>query len=433
MRKLILFTMVLLICGGMLFAGGGRQGSSEATGQTTIRWAFWGNETRIQLTQQAIEEFMRLNPSIKVNIEPTGGTVDMFTRVDTQLAGGAGPDIIQMGTNFPDYVNRNVILELEPLGSSGRGLINTSVIDQSALEAATLNGHLWGISTGANYEAFLVNKTMLEKAGAPLPKMAHTWEEFRAYLMQIKPLLPAGVYPIGDLGWTGGGARLFEYWARWYGQTPYVRSTNSTELTPEACRIYLEMWQDYRNNGLIPPPEVAAAYPNTGPDHTSDFVVGKAAITLLTSNMLSSYMGVMEDELMLIQMPGINAATKPLETRLSQVMTINRASRNIDDAAKLIDFMTNSPIPARLLGSNRGSPNSSTYRAAMPSNPIDDVINAYIGVVAPFSTKERDLVPNDAERSSTGYLIYQGVYFGDLTPAQGGREIYDMYVRLINK
>jgi multiple sugar transport system substrate-binding protein len=434
MKKIALFVMVLLVSLGALFAAGTKDDpSGAAPAQAVLRWAFWGNETRIQLSQKAADEYMKTHPNIKINIEPAGGTGDMFNRVDTQLAGGNGPDIIQMGGNFPDYVLRDVILELESLGSSGRGLINTSAIDQSALEAASLNGHLYGISHGVTFPVLGVNKTILEKAGVPLPKTTQTFEEFKAYLMQIKTKLPAGVYPMSDFGWQGSGAGQFNYWLRCNGISLYDRKTNTTQLTAAAAQRYLELWKDYRDNGLIPPGEIAAAYPHTGPDQTSDFVLGKAAITLFTSNMLSSYMGVMQDQIILIEPAGAASSIKPLWPQLSQVATINRASKNIDEAAKFIDFIVNSPVAASILGSNRGAPASTTYRTGMPSNPVDDLVNGYIAVAAPHSSPEGDHIPNDMERNSTGYLIYQGVYFGDLTTAQAGQELYDLHIRMINK
>jgi multiple sugar transport system substrate-binding protein len=70
----------------------------------TLRWAYWGSEARIKRSQAAIDLFTASNPGIAVNPEVSGGTGDHFTKVDTQIAGGSGPDIIQMGGNINDYV-----------------------------------------------------------------------------------------------------------------------------------------------------------------------------------------------------------------------------------------------------------------------------------------------------------------------------------------
>ena len=49
-------------------------------------------------------------------------------KADTQLAGGDGPDIIQMGGNIYDYAS--VLL---PLDSCSGNLLDTAVIDPSAV------------------------------------------------------------------------------------------------------------------------------------------------------------------------------------------------------------------------------------------------------------------------------------------------------------
>jgi multiple sugar transport system substrate-binding protein len=422
-----------LVSGAMLFAGARTQANPAAAqgGKTLIRWAFWGNDTRIQLTQEAAEEYMKANPNVLINIEPAGGTGDMFNRVDTQLAGGNGPDIIQMGGNFPDYVARDVILPLESYGSSGRGLLNTSVIDPGSLAAGSLDGHLYGVSVGITIPALAYNKSMLQRAGAPLPPVSSSYDEFRAYLARIKPLLPAGIYPMSDYGSTGSGSTPFGYWLRYNGTPIYNAATKTTGITPEVAQKYLELWKDYRDNGLIPPAEIAAQYPATS-DDTNDFIAGKTALTFTVSNTLASTQSVMTDDVDLVMPPGA-AATNALWPQLSQVMTVNKDSKNIDEAIKFIDFMVNSPIAGRILGNNRGASASATYRAGITATGPDEKINAYLNIAGPYTTPETDHSPNDTEQNSTLYLIYQQVYFGRITPVQGGQQIYDMMIRLIDK
>jgi len=103
MKRTSLALLIILMSAAMVF---GQQ-------QITIRWAYWGSESRVKRSQEAINLFEAANPGIKVNPEISGGTGDHFNKVDTQLAGGSGPDIIQMGGNINDYVKREVLLPLE--------------------------------------------------------------------------------------------------------------------------------------------------------------------------------------------------------------------------------------------------------------------------------------------------------------------------------
>ena len=57
----------------------------------------------------------------------------------------------------------------------------------------------------------------------------------------------------------------------------------------------------------------------------------------------------------------------------------------------------------------------------------------YLKSAGPHSSRETAHLPNDTELNSTLYLIYQKVAFGQITPAAGGQQIYEMIQRLIKK
>lgn len=349
-------------------------------------------------------------------------------KVDTQLAGGAGPDIIQMGGNIGDYVKRGVLLPLESYSGS---ILNTSVIDPSAIQSGTLNGHLYGVSTGVTMPALVHNKTLIEKAGAPLPKTSMTYDEFQAYLTTLKSKLPQGVYPMMDIGALSTNSTPFGYWTRYNGTPLYDAEKNVTYVEPSDAQKYLQLFKNLRDNGLIPPADVAAGFAENNAD-TSALIAGKVAIDFMWTNQLAGYQAATEDDLELMEFPGA-AATKALWQSPSQFYTLNKDSKHPEDAVKFINFLVNSPDAAKVLGNDRGASASSTARAAGSSNPADQKVLQYLNVSGPHSSKETPHVPNDTELNSTLYLIYQQVAFGKISPAQGGQQIHDLLVRLINK
>ncbi|HPE93752.1 MAG TPA: extracellular solute-binding protein, partial [Sphaerochaeta sp.] len=187
MKKTVLVLLFAAISASLVFGAGAKE-QAAAGGPTTIRWAYWGSGERVTISQKAIDLYESRNPGVKVNPEVSGGAGDHFVKVDTQLAGGDGPDIIQMGGNIPDYAS--VLL---PLDKYAGNLLDTSVIDPSAIASGTIGGKLLGVSTGVTMPALVYNKSLLERVGAPLPKIAMTYDEFRSYLMTLKGKLPSGV------------------------------------------------------------------------------------------------------------------------------------------------------------------------------------------------------------------------------------------------
>jgi multiple sugar transport system substrate-binding protein len=272
---------------------------------------------------------------------------------------------------------------------------------------------------------------MLENAGIPLPPVSSTYDEFRAYLVSIKPLLPSGVYPLMDFGATSSSSTPFGYWLRYNGTPIYDEKTKTTAVTAEVAQKYLDLWKDYRDNGLIPNAEFAAQYPETNSD-SSALVAGKVAIGFVVSNQLTGWQTAMTDELGLVELPGA-AATKALWPQLSQVMTVNKNSKNIEEVIKFIDFMVNSPDVGRILGNDRGASASSTYRAGISGKPVDEKISAYLDIAGPHSSPETAHLPNDTELNNRLYLSYQQVAFGRIDTVAGGKEIASLIQTLINK
>jgi multiple sugar transport system substrate-binding protein len=431
MKRVAVWCMVLMLIGIVsVFAGGQKdtQAAAADSSAVTIRWAYWGSENRVRISQQAIDIFQAANPGFKVNPEPSGGAGDHFIKVDTQIAGGNAPDIIQMGGNINDYVKRDVLLPLEKYAGT---ILNTSVIDPSAIESGTINGHLYGVSTGVTMPALAYNKSLIERVGAPLPPKTLSYAEFDRYLTLLKSKLPAGVYPMQDIGALPSNSTPFGYWSGYNGTPLYDDVTNSTSMTAKDARRYLEMFKSMRDRGLVPPADFAAGYPETNAD-TSALVAGKVAIGYIWTNQLAGYQAAMTDEIDLMEFPGA-AEKNSLWQAPSQFYTVNKSSKNAEAAVKFIDFLVNDPEAAKVLGNDRGASASATARAAGSTNPADQKVLDYLEIAGPHSSKETPHLPNDTEFNSTLYLIYSQVAFGQLTPEQGGKQIYDMIVRLINK
>jgi len=434
MKRIALTCLALLAGLSAVHAGAQKEtgtpapAAAAAPTATTVRWAYWGSENRVKLSQAAIDVFQTATPGIKVNPEPSGGTGDHFIKVDTQLAGGNGPDIIQMGGNINDYVKRGVLL---PLDAYAGKILDTAAIDPSAVESGTIGGKLYGVSTGVTMPALAYNKSLIERSGAPLPKVSMTYDEFSAYLAALKAKLPKGVYPMQDIGALPSNSTPFGYWCRYNGTPLYNAEAKTTAVSAAAAQKYLELFKGLRDAALVPPADVASGFAEQNAD-TSALVAGKVAIGFIWTNQLAGYQGAMKDEIGLIEFPGA-AATKALWQAPSQFYTVNKDSKNIEAAVKFINFLVNSPDAAKVLGNDRGASASATARAAGLANPADQKVIEYLKVAGPHSSKETPHLPNDTELNSTLYLIYAKVAFGQVTPADGGKQINELLVRLINK
>src|SRR5207247_1663379 len=109
--------------------------------------------------------FEAQHPGTKVNIEfvPWAQAHDKFV---TAIAGGKVPDVAEMGTTWtPEFANEGAFEEVPKAGS---GQYVSSLVD-----AATLNGKVYGKPWYAGARALIYRKDVLGKAGVQPPRTRH--------------------------------------------------------------------------------------------------------------------------------------------------------------------------------------------------------------------------------------------------------------------
>jgi multiple sugar transport system substrate-binding protein len=428
MKKLLMVPFILLTGSVLIFAGAAKdKPSGEASGASTqknISIVWWGSDSRHQKTLDVIKLFETAYPDIKVSPEYSGMD-GYFDKLNVQIAGGSAPDVIQYGGDYVEYVKMDAFLELDKyLGNQ----LDLSKFEPDMIDSGRYYGSLYGVCLGTNMPSLIYNKSLLERAGIPLPNQIMTWEQLAAYCRSIAPKLPAGVYPMADN--SSNQTIYLSYFMRQNG-TPIYRN-ETTQATAAALQKWIELWEGFRAEKLIPDAETSASYPETGVDN-SILVAGRAVIGFLWSNQLLAYQGAMQDELGMIQLPDIEK--KQNWVNPSQAMCVYKRSPNAEAAVTFINFFVNDVEAGKILGTDRGTPCSSKVRDAyMPlATPVDQKIFEYYSVAAKY-TSSRDLnLPNDQEFISTFKLIAQRVAFGQITAQEGGKQSYELIQRMLAK
>src|SRR5689334_21526646 len=119
-------------------------GTSGGTGgKTSIRFVWWGNDDRAKATQAAVQAFMAKNPDITVETDYAAYDA-YFQKLSTQVAGGAGPDLLQLDrATLGEYEHRHVLADL----GSFQGL-NLSTIPPELLAGGRIDGKQYAIPGG---------------------------------------------------------------------------------------------------------------------------------------------------------------------------------------------------------------------------------------------------------------------------------------------
>ncbi|EFH81619.1 ABC transporter substrate-binding protein [Ktedonobacter racemifer] len=259
-------------------------GSDTSTAANkTLQLSFWGPASRNKLTQNAIKAFQQAHSNITIHSWFADFSV-YFNKLNTQIASGGIPDLIQMDMSYvARYVQEHELLDLTPFVNDKT--IDLSDFDQSMLKNSEDNGVLYGISMGGNYECMIYDATLIQEAGLGTPPTSWTWNEFATYAGNISSALKSkGVYGSPD---ASGAIDMFEIWVRQRGKELWT-TDGKVMFTVDDIASWFSYWDGMRKSGACAPAQIQATVTGSGPS-TSLLAAGKTAFATGHSNQFGSF------------------------------------------------------------------------------------------------------------------------------------------------
>ncbi|WP_032123188.1 ABC transporter substrate-binding protein [Clostridium amazonitimonense] len=171
MKKIVsLVTSCVLLVS--IFAGCGKSEPKKNSGQTTIRFATWDTEDKLNVQKELVQKFEEANPDIKVELEAYGDNFD--TKIAAGFGAGDAPDVMYMW-NYPMYKDG-----LEPLDDWMKK--DTDFKKDNFYEALfnynSIDNVTYGLPIGYTTHAVYYNKKIFDDKNVPYPKEDWTWDDF---------------------------------------------------------------------------------------------------------------------------------------------------------------------------------------------------------------------------------------------------------------
>ena len=346
MKRFLCVLLTLTLLCGLLPAA-----LAEGEG-VTLRIAWWGSQTRHDLTMQLIEAFMAKNPDITVKVEYADFS-GHFSKLSTQVAGGMTPDIIQMDYSYLDQYARSGVLE--PLDAYiEAGTLNMSKVAQGVLDSGSVDGRVYAISAGTNVPVLMYRKDLLAQAGIDSAPMEPTYAE---YIAMSKAVYEATGQK--DLILSSGDTSLFNFRLRNFGLNTYAADGRS--LGFEDPSFVVQMWKDIetaQNEGY------GLRADETITDNELDSITNEVWARFAHSNQLKAFEEGTGFDIGMMAVPSMEGATAPLTyLKPSMFWCVSSTCADKDAAVRFVDFFTNDPDCADIAGIERGIPISSDIRA----------------------------------------------------------------------
>ncbi|GII98305.1 carbohydrate ABC transporter substrate-binding protein (CUT1 family) [Sediminihabitans luteus] len=371
----------------------------EETGPVTIRFSWWGSDTRHETTQKVIELFEEKNPNITVTPDYTdwGGYWD---KLATTVAGGDTPDVMTQEERYlSDYAARGVLADMNDLP------IATDKIDSTVLESGQIDGGLYGVATGVNAYSIVADPAIFEEAGVEMPDdTTWTWEDFVDIANEISANTPDGTYGVQDFGGNEAG---FSIYARQHGESLYD-ADGKLGYSEQTLTDWNQMMLDIIDGGGEPDAARSVEIAEGGPEQ-SLLGTNKGAMGFWWSNQLSAISAAAGRDLVLLRAPGESEAERTgMYFKPAMYYSVSKTTEHPAAAAKFVDFLLNDPEAGALILSDRGLPANTDVREAVAG----------------------DLAPADQQAADFLASLSDDIVDGPAVPPEGAADIPEITSRI---
>ena len=406
----------------LVLAGCAGGGSPTNTGggddeKVTIRFSWWGSDSRHKLTQEVIDLLEEQNPNITVEAEP--GTWDGYwDSLATKAATGEMPDVVQTVDPYVlEYGRNGQLADLTQFGDQ----LDLSPYDDAILTDSAEDGKVYGVPGGLTTYSIWTNPDVLEKAGIDLPDdKTWSWDDYADFANEVTSKAP------GAVGTTQLSfySEPFTIWARQHGEQRW--DGDKIGFTQETLASWWEYVLKLSKSGAMLSPELSTE--QNGIHDADIFAAGNAAFKPSWATQLTQ-VGPLNDtaDLQLLQPPGEDGAdARGNWVKPSLHYSIAESSKHKEAAAKLINFIINTPEAGKILGADRGLPPNPEVLAAVQDTfgVADQKAAAYLAEQNEIKANPRPVAPEGASELDTLFKTYsEQVLYGSLTPDQAAEQL----------
>lgn len=356
---------VICLAGTMCLTGCGSSTSDSATeetdavtpskGKVTLTIDWWGADSRVKVTEQAIQAFESKHPNITVEAQYSDWS-GYWDKLATNSAGGNAPDVMQMDELYlASYASQGSLIDM----SRTIKYLNLNTMDSSLKSMGQVNGKQYAAPISSTPLGIVVNMDVLDKLALNLPDTNKwTWNDLIDFAQEVTTKSEGAITGIAPLN-NGMGLQT---WARQNNEQLF--SENKVSISEKTLSSFLKMSYDWTHG----------KYPIAGtPDHLSeqasgttdqsDLATNKAAMGFTQATQINVYSKAAGTENMkLVPLPQIKANSKTSYLKPGMYWTISAKSKHPAEAAMLVNFLINDESAGKLLGTERGIPSNNKIR-----------------------------------------------------------------------
>lgn len=387
----------------------------------TLRFSWWGGDTRHEATIKAIELYMEKNPHVTIEYEYMGFD-SYYQKLLTQLSGGTQPEIVSVDYKWigdliaqgKPFLNMNELPDQIDLSSFDTDFIN---------EYCGQDGYLIGVPCGINGRGALYNTEFFEKYGLTAAD-DWNWDDLLAAGSKVNEqdenahLLfltnDVLVYITRDLIKQKYGENM-------------INDSYELICTPEDLVECMDMVLQLVETGTMPPFEESVLYETVFADQIPNWLEGSWGMTVLSASNLPSIVSASPFKIGTMRwVVADDAKDSSITIAPTMMLAIPTACKYPEEAAAFINWFMNDEEAIRITGDTRGIPANKDARAILEE---DGLISPEVSSMLEQALADGGSPENGPTLNSECAAIISDyshkVGYKELTPEEAGQKLYD--------
>lgn len=358
-----------------------------AMAETQMDVAWWGNQTRNERTQAALDLYTQNNEGITIDSQMNAWG-DYWEALATAAAGNSLPDVLQMDYGYlQQYVENKLLVDLTPYIEDGT--LDVSNVSQGIMDSGSMDGKVYAICLGENSPALLYNKTLLDANGITV-KDNMTLDEFIALCKEVYE--KTGYKSNLCYGSADG---FLKYLVRADDTAMY--SDGGFGISQDQLANFFSIYEQGYNEGWLLGSEVFAEI-SVGSVEQDPLVYGSDPANMswcafFWSNQTTAVQNAAPEgvEVGITTWPSPDPV-KSDYLKPSQFFSVSAQSQNQAEAVKIVNYFLNSVECNDILLGERGIPASSVVAAAIAPQ-LDEINQKVVSFINDVVTPNCSAVP----------------------------------------
>ncbi len=400
------------------------QAEAQTQEPVTIRFSWWGGDSRHEATEKLVAAFMEKYPYITVETE-YGAWTGWEEKQSLNILSGECADVMQIGTNWVTDYSRGGTSYYDLYQLSD--VIDLSQFPEEKMKLNEVDGKLMAIPNSLTGRLFYWNKTTFDEVGCPIPtdeaSLLAAGAAFKAYNEEYYPLA---------LGEYDRIIFMVYYLESKYGKDWVTDGRmNYTEEEIAEGFAFINKLEDEH---VLPTIATISGDMADSLDKNSKWIDGKYAGVMEWDSAVVKVRTAMEES---VNKPGqefvigefINfGGYQGGFTKISMNMAIKAGTEHPKEAAMLVNYLMNDPEGVEINSTERGIPCSAAAVEYLNDKNIGDEMtkeaNAKVLAYSQF-TQDPKFDDNDLKANPDGlyYKLFGRLSSRDITPEQAAADL----------